>query len=344
MPIGDEKRRVYLPAIKRLGGLQLAGAAFSGPAGTILTTLAKGKKTIPEIKGACKLGGGDLPGKGYLHRIEHLLSHESDRIKRVGMSRFQHYARHSTPENLKLRSLLEFWADRSILVRQWRLGPCSRCGQKYDESRLNIQKRVRCPGCGNRITLSPEVPLGYSLHQTIQRAVNEGVIQVALTGLFLRQMSHQGFFWLPGVKYQNGSQQGDIDLVACCDGELVFCECKRLEQTPPDTKVWEEVRTQFLETASVAKRCGGSLVVLAARVNEYPQSVRSSIKTELGDSIPYLLLDKQDLETGRRYIPAESPRLPLSLRDLIRDPFPEQPRPQSDKPRTINMGWSVFSR
>jgi DNA-directed RNA polymerase subunit RPC12/RpoP len=343
-PIGDEKRRLYLPAIKRLGGVQHAGAAFSGPSGTILSALAKGTKTIGEIRGACKLGGGDLPGEGYSQRIERVLAGNSDRIKRVGMSRFQHYARHSTPENLELRSLLEFWADRSILVRRWRLGPCSRCGQTYDEPQLNIQKRVQCPGCGNRITLPTKVPLSYSLHQTIRRAIDEGIIPVALTGRFLRQMSYRGFFWLPGVKYHDGTKAGDTDIVACCDGELVFCECKNVEETPHDARVWEELRTQFLETANVAKRCGGSLVVLAARVDRYPQAVQSSIETELRDSIPYLLLDKQDLEKGYRSTSAEPHHRPLSIRDLVRNPFPEKPRPQSDKPRTIKMGWGIHTQ
>jgi hypothetical protein len=179
------------------------------------------------------------------------------------------------------------------------------------------------------------------------RAVNaykEGIIPVVLTGRFLRGLTIDGFFWLPGIKYQLGVSQGDIDLLACCDGHLVFCECKRLQDTPMGAKVWDNVVTQFLETAEIAKRCKGSLAVLSAQVASYPDTVRHRIEAKLGTSIPFVLLDKQDLEKGYRNKQDGTLTRAMRLQDLLPIRFPEQPRPQSDKPRTINMGWGVHTR
>jgi hypothetical protein len=83
------------------------------------------------------------------------------------------------------------------------------------------------------------------------------------------------------------------------------------------------------------------LVVLGAQVNEYPQDVLEGIKDGIGDSIPHLLLNRLDLETGRRDV---SPLRALGFCDLLPDQFPELPLGVTDKPRTINMGWGIYSR
>jgi hypothetical protein len=343
-PLPDEKRSGYLPVIRRFGGLALAAEAFSGKSGVVFTELEKGPRTLDEIKGKCKLGSGTLPGKSFLERNEILLASESDRIKRVGRRRFALYARNQSPTNLKLTSVLEFWADRSVLIREWRLGPCPKCKRVSFEPRLNIQKRILCPSCGNRMSLDRPVPFGYAVHKTVGLAMREGIAPVVLTGRFLEQMTDRGFLWLPGVKYRCDDKLGDIDLLACCDGRLVFCECKRLQDTQPGAKVWDDVVTQFLETAAVAKRCGGSLVVLAAQTSEFPADVQARIKGELGPGMPSLLLDATDLEKGYRTINDQGPKRPLRFYDLIPEPFPEQAAKADDRPRTIDFGWGVYSR
>src|SRR5262249_54089563 len=75
-PIPDEKRSSYLPVIRRFGGLHFAAAAFAGDSGTILTTLAQGTLTLQQIQGKCKLGSGEIGGKTYLDRIDHILQPE----------------------------------------------------------------------------------------------------------------------------------------------------------------------------------------------------------------------------------------------------------------------------
>jgi hypothetical protein len=259
----DEKRRSYLPIIKRFGGLHHAAAAFSGSSGKILMALQNETKTIGEMQGACKLKGSDLPGKSNFEHLEEFLIHESDRMKRVAMSRFRRYARHSMPENVKLRSLLEFWVNRSILFREWMLGPCSQCGLKYYERHLRIHRRVLCPTCGNQISMPGKVPIGYSLQKPVRRAIKEGIMPVVLTARFLRNMSTNGFFSLPGVKYQVGAELGDIDLIACCDGYLTYCECKCLEETSPCAKLWDQIVSHFIETAKIAQKYKEYFVLLA---------------------------------------------------------------------------------
>jgi len=157
-------------------------------------------------------------------------------------------------------------------------------------------------------------------------------------------MAHSGFLWLPGVKYKVGDKVGDIDILACCDGHLVFCECKRLASAGPEDKVWNEIVSQFLETARVASLCGGSLAVLASQVSGYPQDVQGRIREGIGTKIPYLLLDRHDLETGFRDADPREPARFLGLHDLIPEPFPEVVQRAPERTQTINMGWGIYMR
>ena len=254
-PVHDEKRSSYLPVIERFGGLLPAATAFSGRSATVLAALTDHIRTPSEIRGICKLGAGNVADEGYFERIERMLSPETERMKRIARRRYRKYARYATPENLKLSSLLEHWADKGILVRQWEIGPCGHCRQRYFIPHLSIQRRIVCMNCGHRISVPQAVKIGYSVHHAVRHAVKEGIVPVLLTARFLRGLADRGFFWLPGLKYKSGDKAGDIDLLACCDGKLIFCECKRLEATPAEAKVWDEVVDQFLETVAVAKMC-----------------------------------------------------------------------------------------
>jgi DNA-directed RNA polymerase subunit RPC12/RpoP len=334
-PVPDEKRSSYLPVIRRFGGLQQAAAAFSGKSGTVLTALKDEPRTLREIKGKCELGDGTLPGESYASLAGSVFGSESERIRRIASQRFAHYSRHQSPENLKLASVLEFWADRLVVSREWRIGPCPRCRRSFFVPRLDIQRRVPCPNCGNRITLKESVPLGYSLHPAVRLAIEEGIVPVVLAGRFLRGMTANGFMWLPGVKYKADDKFGDIDLLASCDGNLVFCECKQLRSTPPDTKVWNDVVVQFVETVSVAVKCGGKLAILAAQVERFPQEVVNQIKASIGSTIPVLFLNNQDLEAGYRNIQDGDQSRWLRLPDLLPVPFPEQQREPAAKPLNI---------
>lgn len=336
-PVRDEKRSSYDPVIKRFGELSLAANDFSGQSGTILNSLVNETMTLDQIKSACKLGRKDVDGKTHLQRIEPYIQNLSERMKRISRLRYHDHLKTSLPENLKLRTLLEHWIDRGILNRQWKI-TCCECSQHYFVPSLNIQNRVICLQCGHRISLPSQVPIGYTLDRAVAHAIKEGIIPIVQTGRFLQGLSYYGFFWLPGVKFKIGNENGDLDIMACCDGRLVFCECKNLEDTPSDTKVWDEVITQFIETARIAKLCKGSLAILASRTIDYPQSVQDRLKDELKESIPYLLLNRDDLEKGYRSGKDNN----FTLHDLLPLPFPETPKVKSEtksgNPRTIQFG------
>ncbi len=343
-PVRDEKRSSYAPVIRRFGGLAHAASAFSGKSGDVLKALVNDTKTLAEIQSACRLGAGDLAGDGFAEQVELMCVRSSERMKRVARRRFAEYALRSSPESRKLRALLEYWADRKVVSRRWKVGPCQRCSQYEFVESLDIRKRVTCANCGHRISLPASVPIGYTLPRPVSLAIREGIVPVTLTGWFLRRMTRRGFFWLPGVKYECGGRKGDIDVLACCDGLLVFCECKCLEQTADESGAWDRVVDQFLETAAVARACKAGLVVLASQVAEYPREVRERIARELGDSIGHLLLDRSDLERGTRDVGDGVARRPLAMGDFIRDPFPERQQSKGGKPRSINFGWAMFSR
>ncbi len=340
----DEKRSSYEPVINRFGGLHPAASAFSGQSGMVLKAIKDTPTTLSELKGACKLGTGKLAGQSYMDGIEQMLKHETERMQRIARARFARHVRRRAPDDFKVTTVLEHWVAQSVVTRQWKIGPCGHCHQQYFVSHLNIQKRIVCVHCGHQISLPTEVSIGYSLHPAVRHAITDGIIPVALTGRFLRNLTDQGFFWLPGAKYKVGSERGDIDVLACCDGILVFCECKCLEHTEKP-EVWDQIVAQFLETAKVAQQCNGSLAVLAALVDAYPDSVKTSIDNELAGKIPYLLLNRADLEAGHRTKQQDTATRWMRLHDVLPATFPERRRPKADKPRTIKMEWGgLFTR
>lgn len=343
-PLTDEKRSSYGPVIKRFGGISLAAAALSGQSASILSVLIKDTLTLEQIKSKCRLGNQDVAGDSYLERIESMLHGQSERMKRVARHRFLEHSKGSLPENLKLRSLLDHWTDRNIVMRQWKIGPCSRCNQQYFVAGLNIQRPIICRNCGHRIRLPASVTTGYTLQRAVAHAMDEGLGPVVQTGRFLKNLTSDGFLWLPGVKYKIGDQPGDVDVLACCDGYLIFCECKSLDETAADSPVWNDVVSQFVETARVAALCKAHLAVLACRAGAYPQAVHDRIVQEVGNSIPYLLLNKDDLEKGYRPVQEGTHTRHLAFYDLLPIAFPETPSEPKDKPRTINMGWGTYTK
>ena len=181
--------------------------------------------------------------------------------------------------------------------------------------------------------------IGYSLEPSVRHALSQGLGTVVLTGRFLRNMTDRGFFWLPGVKYDRATIKGDIDLMACCDGHLVFGECKKLTSTPHDSTSWNSTVEQFLRLATVAIECSAELVVLAALVDVFPEDGQRRIETELAGRIPFLLLNKADLEKGLRYANPAPGRLPLRLHELLPSRFPDPPVERAGGRRQIKLAW-----
>ncbi|MDZ7618508.1 MAG: hypothetical protein U1E05_16010, partial [Patescibacteria group bacterium] len=337
-PVHDEKRSSYLPTIERFGGLYKAAKAFAGKSGEILQTLHDRGTLLPnQIRGQCGLGRGELPIDDYLGRVQRSLRNDSERTKRVARRRFAEFAHDEIPKSLMLGALLEHWADRTILTRRWQLGPCSRCRQTRFVEELSIQQPILCQNCGHRMLLPERSCIAYSLAPPVKHAMDEGIVPVVLAGRFLRNMTTRGFFWLPGVKFK----RGDVDIIACCDGHPVFVECKTLAGMPDKADVWGTVVDQFLDLAEVAIRCRASLVVLACKIQRYSDEVHQQIDGRLKNRIPYLLLDRNDLENGHRKV---EERGWLSLSDVMPVVFPEARIDREGEAREIRFGAMTHTK
>ncbi|MBN1854100.1 MAG: hypothetical protein JW829_15340 [Pirellulales bacterium] len=367
--VHDEKRASYLPVIERFGGLQMAASAMSGQSGEVLEILrARRPRTAVErtklnddqhqlilqaqedaitpdqIKGWGKLGKGRLRDSHLLEQSDIMFARQSDRVKRIGMARFRRYAQSKIPKEMTLQALLEHWADNSIIKRKWEIGPCSTCKRRSFVDRIDFRKPPRCQHCGKRVPFEKHTKIAYSLEPAVRHSFNEGLPTIALTGRFLRNMTIRGFFWLPGVKYRRDDIRGDIDILACCDGHLVFGECKKLAETPHDASSWNKTTDQFLKLAPLASQCGGALVVLATMADSFPNDVQDRIRNELADKIPFLLLCKTDMEKGYRPTQPDSNVPSLGLHDLIPTGFPELPIERTPGQRQIDYGWAMFTK
>jgi hypothetical protein len=305
--------------------------------GVVLKALLGGPLQLGDIQGKARLGKGKLAElaepeipKGLLDRLDPVAKRTFRRRRRRMWNRL-------SPSTTAVESLLEFWADHGIVSRQWHVGPCPACMGSFWEAGLDISKPVACPGCGSRLRLPPQVPMGYSLHRLIDHALREGIVPVVLAGRFLSNLTHRGFLWLPGVKYKWNEKDGDLDIFACCDGHIVVGECKSLGDTPADTGFWEVILEQFAETIKVGQACRASFAVLAVMAESYPPDFQQKVDQLTGANMRSLLLNKQDLEQGHRPMKEEGDKITrhLSLVDLIVDPMPETPMAQSAEPCEI---------
>jgi hypothetical protein len=336
-PTEDEKRACYLPVMKMFGGLADAAKAFSAQRSSILRVLTQGTMRISDILGRARLGRGRLQElaqprlpEEYLRQLDPVSRRILDRRSREEWCRV-------SPASTELESLMEFWADREVVSRQWRLGPCPACLGVFWEPRIDISRPVPCPGCGMRLRLPPQVPIGYALHRLVGHAIRQGIIPVVLTGRFLKALTSEGYLWLPGVKFKWKDEDGDLDILACCDGYIVVAECKSLEEGAPGADVWDEILGQFGKAVEVGKACGAALAVLAVMADSFPSGFQERVNALAGSSLTCLLLGRQDLETGYRQVAQADNRRShnLAIYDLLLDPMPELPRAQPEVPRRV---------
>jgi hypothetical protein len=174
-------------------------------------------------------------------------------------------------------------------------------------------------------------------------AIKEGLIPVAQTARFLSNLTHKGFMYLPGYKFKSSDDaRGDIDLIAICDGHLVFCECKDLENSSIELNSSSEIVNQFRNTIEIAIRCKASVAVLASRLKEYPDQLQNCLESEFGNSIEIRLLNQSDLDNGMRQVGDVSTR--MSLFDLVSKPIDRGSTPQNHAGRRIiRSKWFVQS-
>ena len=180
---------------------------------------------------------------------------------------------------------------------------------------------------------------GYTLEPDVQKAIDEGLIPVALAGDFLHGLTQDGFLWVPGVKYRRGAIVADIDVMAVCDGALVFAECKEMEGVPKTTSDWEaKIWPKFEELIEAAKVCRADVVVLASLADAYPDGWDERARSQARDSIGILLLMRENLDNGYRDLPqtAQFPAHPMSIRDVLRNQRTPDLQREPPGPRTVS--------
>ncbi len=294
--------------------------------------------------GRAKLGKGKLAELARPEVLNQILSRCDPIGRRVGHKRFRETWEKTSPVSTEIESLLEFWADRGIVSRQWQLPRCEACLGTFWETELKISRPIRCPGCGTRLRLPASIQLGYTLHQLVRHAIDQGIMTVALTGRFLRSLTSDGFLWLPSVKFEWNGKDGDLDLIACCDGHLVVAECKSLGEASPEAGVWDRVLDQFQVTIGAAEAVHADVVALAALAKSFPEEFQRKAEEMIGSSTRLLLIDGNDLEKGYRplTVPGSTLMSRLRIDQLVPDSMPEPPPVQPSEPRFLRTPFYTF--
>jgi hypothetical protein len=287
-PLEDEKRNVYEPALKMLGGLSTAARAVTGRLREVLGVLHRcNTADLSTIRREAKLGNGRLPEElSRPSNVANYLRRASPTTRRISLGRFQAQWDELYPDDTKIQTLLEHWAQRGLLIHR------------------------------------PDNH--YELQPQLAAAMREGLIPVALTGRFLDWMTYSGFMWVPGIKYEIAASQekGDIDILAACDGHLVFAECKNMVGASPTEESWErDIWPQFAALVHAAKACGGDLAVLASLAEEYPSGWLERAQREAGQQLSVMLLTRSDLDRGYRRENGQTGSR-LSIEDVVHPPAP----------------------
>lgn len=341
--VHDEKRSLYSPIIRMFGGIDQAASDMSATCGRVLRFLCTNPSSVTAIKGHIQIGGSDVEPIPYLTRIENILQQSSDIVRRVGLNRFKRYARGKRPSEKKLEEILEYWVERGVLRRTIKIGPCKHCRREFYAERITLVESVACHFCGKTTSIRSQVVLSYALDPRVVLAINEGIIPVVQTARFLSNLTFKGFMYLPGYKFKSKDEIiGDVDLIAICDGHLVFCECKDLEDSSIKLTSCSDIMNQFRKTIENAIRNGASVAVFASRLIEYPEQLQNCLEAEFGNRIAIRLLNQSDLDNGFRQIGSALKR--MNIYDLVSKPKDQILTPQSPAGRrVIRSKWFVQS-
>ncbi len=139
-----------------------------------------------------------------------------------------------------------------------------------------------------------------------------------------------------GFKGVLGQEKFDIDIIASCDGILVFCECKNLEKNNPSNKVWGEIKEQFEQLIEKAKKYKAQIAILSSLTEKYPSKIKELERKHSDESLSVVLLDQEDLEKGTRWQTISDGETESSLPLSIKDFLPKQKHKKNRKKREWN--------
>ncbi len=334
----DEKRQRYMPALELLGGLSKAAQALSGNSLVVLKAfLHKSKErkyeTVkpPTLTQVTSSSVGEIVVSPRESPIKMMIDMLPSFARLVAERRFSPSAVGPEPKRSKkahgeVRAIVRQLVSAGALRRIWMLDCCAHCGKDYPVAELHINPPMPCPGCSRPISIGESVQIGYQLNELLALAIREGVIPVVLAARFLRNLTHDGFQWLPGVKCSMGLIDGDLDILGCCDGHLVAAECKCREDSRGGRAMWSSFESQLERSTAIARAAGVSVFTVASLHSRYPKSFRKAVGLMAGSEMSVLFLTKEDLMTGQRRISRHGAVSYLRIDDVL-------PRRAAAKPR-----------
>ena len=316
----DEKRTCYEAAIELFGGLGQFIECCKEKRFDIIDALRTAKELPCEknnlsLSKGCSIKQSDAPvpvlmskikqraklGKGMDEPFQDLyryLFNQDPLIVKTAKARFVNdkgFYRQNNP-----RAFIA-WMIQKEIVRQVLHHPkCSVCGNVADWSaQVDLAHSINCSRCGSRLPVQEgSFDIGYQLNPLVNKALKEGVLPVVLTLGLLKRATDGGFMYLPGFKGTHNGQGFDIDIVAVCDGDLVFCECKDMSGVPARSKAWGEIKEQFEALIEKGGLCGASAVVLASMADEYPKNIQKLARDKSTSRMRVVLLEKDQLLQG----------------------------------------------
>jgi len=317
----DEKQLCYRSVIKLFGGLNEFTETCKEKRYDILAAFWS-DKSLPCEKGdlslskGCSLKRSDAPVPVSLNKIkqranigkEYQKTFQEDSLgmnfiedeiiaaaakKRISSSKG--FYRQLTPK------AFIFWLVEMKVLRQvFHYPQCQSCNNDSDWSvKVDLESPLFCSRCGSNIAVPEDkLEIGYQLNPLVYKAFEEGIRPVALTLQVLQKSVHSGFEYMPGFKGSYNSKGFDIDIIASCDGELVFCECKNMAGASIKAKGWIKIREQLETLIEKAALCGAKSVVLASLTDKYPKLITDVAKKKSSSELRVVLLNKEALLRG----------------------------------------------
>jgi ribosomal protein S27E len=325
-PVDDDKRPLYEAVVGLFGSLYEAAQSCREPFRTMLLAMKDRELLESQIREKARLGKTKrTPAEAPFIRNWY----KKDPIRaRLGEERFREHASICHPPADSPLNALDYWRDKGVVGQVFLTPKCPACRRQTWVGSIDLSAPVICRDCGRPIPIGGSVEVGYRLEPIVGAALDDGLVPVALTGEFLRNLTHQGFQWVPGFRFAKAGKEQDIDIVALCDGHLVMAECKELGSTKPSVKTWSKVGKQFEGLIETARDCSAEAVFLASLAWSYPPGIRELVKSANDEKMSVHLLTRADLDKGHRKgmrrIGGERKEVWLHIHDFL----PAQPRPR----------------
>lgn len=336
--VQDEKRLRYEACINMFGSLMETAQCFREKFRRVFSAFENTPLTFDEILGKAKWEKktNNQDEDEFIVRLS-----KTPIMKDIARSRCQ--AKEGMLSRIyEIKDFLNRLIDKKIILRRILLPPCKSCLEKNSwTERLDLRELPTCSNCGAPLTLTDKMEIGYLLNPLLNKAIMEGAIPVILTLQFLGNLTSSGFMYLPGFKGALDQGHFDIDIIAACDGVLVFCECKSLGEKNPSKKVWREIKDQFEHLIEKARKFKAQIAILSSLTKEYPAMIKELVKKYSDESLSVVLLDKDDLEKGIRWqtiLDEETEsKYPLSIRGFL--PQQKENRKKRKGNRKIICGY-----